>query len=204
LSKFAAEGKLDDDINELYAKFVIARSVLDTFQDGDCSADILVLLEWAREMVTLYGDIEAAYEENLDFKNVRNHHLGTYLLICFVLLLFIGHLFSIIIQFFCPCVFLAEPYRGYFITLDVSCIFKKLLSSSSSSGGLFEWFMQLENTRRRVDDEQIAGNMLSDIEMRRMGELDRIAAMGTEDERLLHSLISRHDQVTKTFFDVLL
>jgi hypothetical protein len=32
LSKFAAEGKLDDDINELYAKFVIARSVLDTFQ----------------------------------------------------------------------------------------------------------------------------------------------------------------------------
>jgi hypothetical protein len=46
--------------------------------------------------------------------------------------------------------------------------------------------MQLENTRRRVDDEQIAGNMLSDIEMRRMGELDRIAAMGTEDERLLH------------------
>jgi hypothetical protein len=61
-------------------------------------------------MVTLYGDIEAAFEEHIDFKNVRHHHLG----------------------------------------------------------GLFEWFMQLEATRRRVDDEQIAGHMLSDMEMRRM------------------------------------
>ena len=39
--------------------------------------------------------------------------------------------------------------------------------------------------------------MLSDTEMQRMAELDRISAMGTEDDRLLHSLISRNDTVTR-------
>ena len=45
---------------------------------------------------------------------------------------------------------------------------------------LYAWFAQLEVTRRKADDEKIAGHMLSDTEMQRMAELDRIAAMGTE------------------------
>jgi len=39
-------------------------------------------------------------------------------------------------------------------------------------------------TRRKADDEKIAGHMLSDTEMQRMAELDRIAAMGTEVSHL--------------------
>jgi hypothetical protein len=40
--------------------------------------------------------------------------------------------------------------------------------------------------RRRIDEDAGSGNMISDGEIRRMAELDRIAAMGTEDEQLLH------------------
>jgi hypothetical protein len=70
-------------------------------------------------------------------------------------------------------------------------------SSHEDDISLYAWFEELEVTRRKADEEKIAGDMLSDSEMQRMGELDRIAAMGTEDERLLHSLISRNDQVTR-------
>ena len=42
--------------------------------------------------------------------------------------------------------------------------------------------------RRRIDEDAGSGNMISDGEIRRMAELDRIAAMGTEDEQLLHRL----------------
>ena len=90
-------------------------------------------------MVSLYGDIEMAYEENTPFASLTDNY----------------------------------------------------------EGGLYAWFTALEATRRRIDEEETAGHMLSDTEMQRMGELDRIAEMGTEDERLLHSLISRNETVQK-------
>jgi acetylornithine deacetylase/succinyl-diaminopimelate desuccinylase-like protein len=37
--------------------------------------------------------------------------------------------------------------------------------------------------------------MVSESELRRTAALEAIAAMGTEDERLLHSLITRNEEV---------
>lgn len=61
--------------------------------------------------------------------------------------------------------------------------------------GLIQWYKALEITRLEVNTASAAGNMLSDAELHRMAELDKIAAMGTADEQLLHSLITRHDEV---------
>eukprot|EP01038_Epipyxis_sp_PR26KG_P005244 gene5244-7289_t len=64
-------------------------------------------------------------------------------------------------------------------------------------GGLIKWYFHLEDFRKQIDEESIGGNVLSDSELQRMAELDRIAATGTQDEQLLHGLISRHDTVSR-------
>jgi hypothetical protein len=147
LVKFAREATEEGeevDLNELNAKFVIAESVLDSF-DHSVRAELVsgnamhALLRWAEDMKLLLSDIHTAYEEELPCKAM-----------CF-----------------------------------------------NCQDGLVDWYRQLEATRLEIDQASLAGNMLSDSEMRRMAELDKIAAMGTADEQALHSLISRHDQVCK-------
>ncbi len=39
--------------------------------------------------------------------------------------------------------------------------------------------------------------MLSDSEMKRLADLDSIAAMGTENEQVLHQLLTRYDEVQR-------
>ena len=71
-------------------------------------------------------------------------------------------------------------------------------ASGSGGGGekrLVEWFSDLEALRRQCDDLEGGGGMVSDAELRRMAELDRLASMGTEDEALMHTMITRHDKV---------
>ena len=137
-------GGLQENVSELFAKFTMARSVLETFHDAtgtNTSDDILVLLDWASDMLALHADILACYHQQQRFATFPSQH--------------------------------------------------------EDAISLYAWFEELEKTRRKADDDKIAGHMLSDTEMQRMAELDRIAAMGTEDERLLHSLISRNDTVTR-------
>lgn len=135
--KFADE--IDDDFEELISKFVMARSVVDEFNTGDIAPNVVVLLQWASDMMTLEQDIETAYSKNIPFNEMTSEHRG----------------------------------------------------------GLITWFKALEDTRRQIDNEEIAGKLLSDNEVKRMAELNRIASMGTEDEQFLHSIISRHDEVVK-------
>jgi Holliday junction resolvasome RuvABC DNA-binding subunit len=146
LLKFAKEAEESGeiiDLNELNAKFVIADSILESFDAaarsqaaGGAMED---LVRWAEDMRLLLNDIHTAYEEQL------------------------------------PCA-----------TLCFSC-----------SDGLISWYGQLEHSRSVIDQASVAGNMLSDGELRRMAELDKIAALGTADEQLLHSLLSRHEAVSK-------
>jgi hypothetical protein len=137
LQKFADE--IDDDFEELISKFVMARSVIDEFNTGDVAPNVVVLLQWASDMMTLEQDIETAFKKNIPFNEMTSEHRG----------------------------------------------------------GLITWFKALEDTRRQIDNEEIAGKLLSDNEFKRMAELNRIASMGTEDEQFLHSIISRHDEVVK-------
>ena len=53
----------------------------------------------------------------------------------------------------------------------------------------------MEETRISIDQQCLAGSMVSEAELRRTAALEAIAAMGTEDERLLHSLITRNEEV---------
>lgn len=39
--------------------------------------------------------------------------------------------------------------------------------------------------------------MLSDVELKRMAALNAIAELGTEDEKLLHQLLTRHEEVQR-------
>jgi hypothetical protein len=143
LEQFAKEGELGD-VSELHAKFVMARSLLDTFIDGDVSPGVVLLVQWASDMVELHAEVEMAHARKQSMTE--------------------------------PCD--KRP--------------------DADSGGLVGWYNELEETRRVADESQVAGNMLSDTEVARMAELDRIAGTGTEDEQLLHAMISRHDEVQKT------
>ena len=127
------------DAMDCYSKFVMAKSIQDTFHAGDTSGDIVSMLDWSNDMLELLGAIEAAYQEGIAFADMRHQH----------------------------------------------------------SEGLVAWFRELERTRQALDAEQASGHLLSDAELRRIADLNRIAAMGTEDEQYLHSLITRHDEVQK-------
>jgi len=67
LQKFIDDGPnggLKEDVSELFAKFTMARSVLETFNDsGNTSDDILTLLDWATDMLALHADILACYHD---------------------------------------------------------------------------------------------------------------------------------------------
>mmetsp|Transcript_29107 Transcript_29107/g.40004 ORF Transcript_29107/g.40004 Transcript_29107/m.40004 type:complete len:1456 (+) Transcript_29107:23-4390(+) len=65
------------------------------------------------------------------------------------------------------------------------------------NGGLIEWFKVLETQRTAVDENSVGGNMLSEFELQRMAEMDNIAAMGSENERTLHSMLNRADQLNR-------
>jgi hypothetical protein len=67
----------------------------------------------------------------------------------------------------------------------------------SCPGGLIKWYEQLEQTRAEADSSTAVGSMVSDAELHRMAELNKIAAMGTADEQLLHRLIARHDELAQ-------
>jgi hypothetical protein len=60
---------------------------------------------------------------------------------------------------------------------------------------LASMFMYLEKLRHAIDENEAVGNLLSDKELERMAELNSIAMLGSEDEQLLHRLISRNDEV---------
>ena len=65
--------------------------------------------------------------------------------------------------------------------------------------GLVAFYQELEHQRQVMNEQSngLTGDMLSDSELKRMAELDKIAAEGSEDEQRLHSLISRHEAVRK-------
>ena len=113
-----------EDASELYCKFTMARSVLETFSDGSSAAgtssQVLTLLDWASDMLALYEDIVSAYEQKIPFPTAPTQH--------------------------------------------------------EDKLSLYVWYRELEVVRRKADEEHVAGNMLSDTEMKRRGELDSIAA----------------------------
>ena len=70
MRKFAdACGPNVGDWNELNARFVTARSLLDTFIDGDVSHEVVVMVQWASDMVELYEAIEKAYARGQSMKD---------------------------------------------------------------------------------------------------------------------------------------
>ena len=142
MRQFAVEAAVTDtDWNEMHAKFVIARSLLDTFIDGDNSDGVLHMVQWGTSMVELGEEIKAAYEEGKAMTS--------------------------------PC------------------------EKAPNRVNLVQWFALLELARAEVKESEEGAAMLSDRELARMAELDRIALMGTTDEQLLHTMITRHDSVQK-------
>ena len=133
---FATEAGVDD-LNELNARFVTARSILDTFIDGDTSDGVVIMVQWASDMVELYQSIQDAHSSGYSMSD----------------------------------------------------------STESRPAGLIEWYLELEDVRK--DSADGPNSFLHDDEICRMAELDRIAEMGTSDEQLLHSTITRHDEVQK-------
>ncbi len=80
----------------------------------------------------------------------------------------------------------------------------------NSPKGLIGWYLELEELRHEINESYktnpsssglssgtAGASIISDNELQRMAELDKIAAMGTEDEQRLHSLLSRHEMIRK-------
>lgn len=63
--------------------------------------------------------------------------------------------------------------------------------------GLLSWFDKLDKTFFSLNIGATTGGMMSEAELRRIVALEDLASMGTKDERLLHGLISRHEEVLK-------
>ena len=63
--------------------------------------------------------------------------------------------------------------------------------------GLVAWFDELDKAFFTLKIGQENGLGTSEAELRRIIALEDLASMGTEDERLLHGLISRHEEVLK-------
>lgn len=63
--------------------------------------------------------------------------------------------------------------------------------------GLLNWFDTLDKQFSSLKMGAYTGTGMSEQELRRIVALEDLAAMGTEDERLLHGLISRHEEVLK-------
>lgn len=61
--------------------------------------------------------------------------------------------------------------------------------------GLLAKYQELEKTRLYIEKDDQSGSMVSVAEMQRMSALNAIAAMGTDDEQALHSLINRYEEV---------
>jgi hypothetical protein len=74
--------------------------------------------------------------------------------------------------------------------------------------GLVEWYFELETLRHAINDSYHHNNttgidnplLISDSELQRMAELDKIAAMGTENEQKLHFLLSKHENIRRDIF----
>lgn len=88
-----------------------------------------------------------------------------------------------------------ESYRDRAAKIDRLSSSLSLTEASNGENGLLGWFASLEELRAVVDSHQSEESMLNHGEVERMAVLEHIASMGTDDERLLHSLIMRHDQV---------
>lgn len=109
---------LNDAAIELNSKFVMASSVLDTFdEDDDSSEGVVLLLSWAKAMKQLHADIILAYNQGVPYQDFKENY----------------------------------------------------------DGGLIEWLKELEQKRGALDENTVAGNIISDAELKRIAELDKIA-----------------------------
>ncbi len=60
---------------ELHAKFVMANSVLDTFHEGiSISNSVIFMLQWASQMRELLDSITLAFNEKIEFEDVKSIH----------------------------------------------------------------------------------------------------------------------------------
>lgn len=134
-----------DDHNEVDAKFIMAQSVLDSFNQGDTSADLVAFLHWATSMLELLSEVESAY-----YADANGDGVG---------------------------------FREY--------------SSGRAPDGIVLQYAHLDALRIKIESEGSGNSGLSDVELKRMAQLKAIADMGTSDEQLLHSLISRHEEVRR-------
>jgi hypothetical protein len=101
---FVEECGLPDSVGELHAKFNMAKSVVETFIDGNNSAEVVLLLQWAGGMCELYREICDAFGAGRPLSSVQ--------------------------------------VRG-------------------RRGGLADWYRELEASRRKIDEDTVAGKMLS-------------------------------------------
>ena len=101
---FVGECGLSDSVGELHAKFNMAKSVVETFIDGNNAAEVVQLLQWAGGMCELYREICDAFGAGRPLTSVQ--------------------------------------VRG-------------------RRGGLAEWYRELEAARRKIDEDTVAGKMLS-------------------------------------------
>jgi hypothetical protein len=136
LRLFATEAGVQE-WNELNARFVTARSILDTFIDGDTSDGVVEMVQWASDMVELYQSIQESFESGCG---------------------------------------MSDPTKD-------------------RPDGLVAWYLELEEIRKECASG--SNTIMGDQDIIRMAELDRIAEMGTSDEKLLHSTITRHDEVQR-------
>lgn len=74
-SLFSFSKIIDEDCNELTAKFMMAKSVVETFDASNHLTDgLIVMLQWATNMIHLKKCIQRAYNSNTPYHAVTNDH----------------------------------------------------------------------------------------------------------------------------------
>lgn len=70
-----------------------------------------------------------------------------------------------------------------------------ICEKTSNAQTLSDWYDYLEIQRKYAQDLNNNCGVLSDLEQRKLADLERIAAEGSEREQLVHSLIARHTKL---------
>lgn len=82
----------------------------------------------------------------------------------------------------------------------VSCYHNKIpfeQGKVNHAGGLIVWFEELDKQFNAFREQTSCSSARGADDVARLRALEEIAAMGTDDERYMHSLIQRHEEVMK-------
>jgi hypothetical protein len=82
----------------------------------------------------------------------------------------------------------------------VSCFHQKISFENgklNNAGGLIVWFEELDKQYKAFREQPPVSTVQRAEDTARLRALEEIASMGTDDERYMHSLIQRHEEVMK-------